>query len=63
MLLLKFALSYAHETFRAEEQFTKLCVERGKIATQTTFLLTAPLFPTFLTSNFPDLFVLLNFIL
>ena len=28
-----------------------------------TFLLTAPLFFTFLTSNFPTLFVLLNFIL
>ena len=37
--------------------------ERGQIATRTTFLLTAPLFFTFLTSNFPTLFVLLNFIL
>ena len=37
--------------------------ERGVIATRTTFLLTAPLFFTFLTSNFPTLFVLLNFIL
>ena len=37
--------------------------ERGEIATRTTFLLTAPLFFTFLTSNFPHMFVLLNFIL
>ena len=37
--------------------------ERGGIATRTTFLLTAPLFFTFLTSNFPTLFVRLNFIL
>ena len=37
--------------------------ERGVIATRTTFLLIAPLFFTFLTSNFPTLFVLLNFIL
>ena len=34
-----------------------------QIATRTTFLLTAPLFFTFLTSNFPTLFVFLNFIL
>ena len=37
--------------------------ECGEIAKRTTFLLTAPLFFTFLTSNFPTLFVLLNFIL
>ena len=37
--------------------------ERGEIATRTTFLLTAPLFFTFLTSNFPTLFVFLNCIL
>ena len=37
--------------------------ERGVIVTRTTFLLTAPLFFTFLTSNFPTLFVLPNFIL
>ena len=43
--------------------FGQLCGERGQIATRTTFLLTAPLFFTFLTSNFPTLFVFLNFIL
>ena len=37
--------------------------ERGVIATRTAFLLTAPLFFTILTSNFPTLFVLLNFML
>ena len=37
--------------------------ERGQIATRTTFLLTAPLFFTFLTSNFPTLFAFLKFIL
>ena len=42
---------------------TAFRVKRGVIATRTTFLLTAPLFLTFLTSNFPTLFVLLNFIL
>ena len=35
---------------------------RGEIATRKTFLLTAPLFFTFLTSNFSALFVLLYFI-
>ena len=38
-------------------------LERGEIATRTTFLLTAPLSFTFLTSNFPTLFVFLNCIL
>ena len=37
--------------------------ECGEIATWTTFLLTALLFFTLLTSNFPTLFVFLNFIL
>ena len=39
-------------------------MERGEIATRTTFVLTAPLFYTLLTSNFPSIFfiVRLNFI-
>ena len=37
--------------------------QRGQIATRTAFFLTPPFFFTFLTSNFPTLFVLLNFII
>ena len=49
-----------NQKFKYQQNFLG---ERGEIATRTTLLLTVPLFFTFLTSNFPTLFVLLSLIL